>query len=184
MPSRIARTLCIAAAVFLIPAFPVLAQDGGAAPQADTLPGGASSLQESFGDWMVLCALPGGRKTCSLSQSQSDAQSRQRIVAIELAAGREGVVGGALAMPFGLVLAEGVSLKVDGGALGGQRAFRTCLPAGCIVPLSLAAGDVERLASGETLELGAIAAENNQPVTLSIPLDGFAAALQRLRALL
>ena len=183
MPSRIACNLCLAAA-FWMTAFPALAQNNGAVPQPDTLPGGASSLQENFGDWTVLCALPGGRKTCSLSQSQLDTQSRQRIVAIELAPGGEGVVGGALAMPFGLVLAEGVSLKVDGSALGGQRAFRTCLPAGCIVPLSLAAGDVEQLASGETLELGAVAAENNQPVTLSISLNGFSAALQRLRSLM
>ena len=64
------------------------------------------------------------------------------------------------------------------------RDSRTCLPAGCIVPLSLAAGDVERLASGETLELGAVAAENNQPVTLSLSLNGFSAALQRLRSLM
>ena len=81
MPSRIARNLCLAAA-FWMTAFPALAQNNGAVPQPDTLPGGASSLQENFGDWTVLCALPGGRKTCSLSQSQSDAQSRQRIVCL------------------------------------------------------------------------------------------------------
>lgn len=48
-----------------------------------TLPGGASSLQESYDDWRVFCMEPTGQKICILSQQQIDGRTRQRILALE-----------------------------------------------------------------------------------------------------
>jgi len=36
-------------------------------PSAQTLPGGASQMQETHGNWRVTCAQPGGQKVCLLS---------------------------------------------------------------------------------------------------------------------
>lgn len=86
---RAARTPALAAALLLaataiLPAsiLPAEAQTAARPPAgqaakgdaarkeaAAALPGGASSLQESFEDWTVVCALPGGHKVCSLSQT-------------------------------------------------------------------------------------------------------------------
>ena len=41
-----------------------------------------------------------------------------------------------MVLPFGLALDHGVVLQVDDGAPGPVLRFRTCLPAGCVVPLS------------------------------------------------
>lgn len=51
------------------------------------LPGGATSLREGHGDWMVACNMTTQNnvagKACSLSQEQADGQSRQRVMAVE-----------------------------------------------------------------------------------------------------
>jgi len=69
--------LAIAGAI--APLAPALAQD------APSLPGGASSLQETFGDWRVACWVTDASRNCALSQQQAR-QNGQRVLAIELRA--------------------------------------------------------------------------------------------------
>jgi len=102
---------------------------------ASTLPGGASSLQETYDDWQVVCGQQGGVKRCAMVQQQISKENRQRVLDIELwPAGDK--LQGALMLPFGLALDQGVTLQVDDAAPGQPLHFRTCLPGGCVVPLS------------------------------------------------
>ena len=55
-----------------------------AAADAPQLPGGASALSETHGDWTVNCQISGTNKVCSLSHQQFNKQSNQRLLAIEL----------------------------------------------------------------------------------------------------
>src|SRR5262245_19379174 len=103
------------------------------AQTAPTLPGGASSLTETHGDWTVACALQDKALRCGLSQQQSDPKSRQRMLAVELALAADGKADGALVLPFGLALDKGVVPRIDDGKPMQTLPFRTCLPAGCIV---------------------------------------------------
>jgi len=152
------------------------------APQAAQLPGGANSLQESFDDWRVICATQGTVRRCTVAQEQSSAQSRQRILAIELGMNGDKLEG-ILVLPFGLVLDRGAALQLDDQPAQAALRFRTCLPAGCLVPISFDAKTTAALRKGGSLKVK-VGLENGQDQTLPISLKGFATALDRLTALM
>jgi invasion protein IalB len=174
--------LCVAvAAGFQISS--AQAQAPAAPPPAAsaTLPGGATSLQETFGDWRVACVVEGAAKRCSLTQEQVNQQSRQRVLAIEVSSAGD-KLDGVLLMPFGLALDRGVSLQINDQPGQTSLKFRTCLPGGCLVPLSFDGKIVAALRAGTTLKAKAIAdGGQDQPFTIS--LKGFGQALDRVAVL-
>jgi invasion protein IalB len=165
------------------PAGIATAQEGAAAEAPAALPGGASSLRETHGAWVVSCVQQQA-KSCSLSQSQVDKNSGKRVLAIELGAPAGDVVNGVLVLPFGLLLDQGVTLQVDDGEPGAAMRFHTCLPAGCVVRLSFDAAMLTKLRAGTALKVNAAAAENGSPVAFSISLAGLTSALDRVAELM
>ena len=150
---------------------------------APALPGGASSLQETFEDWQVSCAVQGTVRLCRMAQQQRQKDGNQLVLAVELAPAAKDGVAGLLVLPFGLRLADGVTLQIDEGKPSPALAFSTCLPGGCLVPLGLDAGFVRALRSGAALKIGARANDGGQAVALAVSLKGFAAAHDRLKVL-
>ena len=180
-----ARILLLAALALGLaaPAGTAAAQEGGAAEAPAALPGGASSLRETHGAWVVSCVQQEA-KNCSLSQSQVDKNTRKRVLAIELGAPAGDVVNGVLVLPFGLLLDQGVTLQVDEAEPGPPLRFHTCVPAGCVVRLSFAGPALEALRAGTTLKVNGAAAENGSPVAFSISLSGLTSALERVAGLM
>ena len=153
----------------------------GAQAQA-TLPGGASSLQETYGDWTVNCVQREGPK-CLLTQ-QHNQQNGQRVLAIEIVAVNGGKTAtGTLVLPFGLELGAGVTLQVDEKPAEAPLRFSTCLPAGCVVPVSFEGASLAALRSGGTLKTASKAVNTDQVVALPISLKGFSAAFDRVATL-
>ena len=166
-----------------------LAQASGqpAAPPTSSLPGGASSLQENYQDWGVVCAQqPGANgqpsgKRCAMTQQQVNQQGGQRILAAELKPAGANVEA-TLFLPFGLALDKGVTLQIDDGQVTQPYRFRTCLPAGCLVQLTFDAGYMTALQKGAALKIKAIA-DTGAEAPFSLSLKGFGAASARLTAL-
>lgn len=166
-----------------------LVMTAATAAQAENggLPGGASSLTETHGDWTVSCRIqPQGEgqqaiRLCSLSQQQADAKG-QRTLAVELQPTSDGA-SGALVLPFGLQLSDGVVLQIDEAKGGKPLPFSTCLPGGCLVPVAFDASRVDALAKGKALTILAKATNANE-VKLAVSLTGFANALGRTKELL
>lgn len=156
------------------------AETAQAAPLS-SLPGGATSVRETHQDWVVSCGKQGDTTRCAMSQQQQNAQSRQRILAIELQRAGDQLTG-ALVLPFGLALDSGATLQVDDANPLPVARFRTCLPAGCVAPLAFKAETVQALSRGTTLKISAVA-DGGKPVTMSVSLKGFSAARDRLQAL-
>ncbi|WP_181707847.1 invasion associated locus B family protein [Chthonobacter rhizosphaerae] len=152
----------------------------GASPS--TLPGGASSLQETFQDWFVACVQQGPGKSCSFAQIQTDNRSGQRVLSVELVPSGDTATG-ILILPFGLDLDSGVALFVGDEAVGPSLRFRTCLAVGCIVPLAFDGAATALLKSGAAMTVKA-RAENRQEVAFAVSLKGFTTALDRTAALL
>jgi len=152
-------------------------QTGG----ASTLPGGASSLNETYRDWRVACAMQGTAKQCAMSQAQTQ-QNGQRVLAIELAAPAGNLVSGTLVLPFGLALDAGVSFQIDDKPAMAPLRFRTCVPAGCLVTLSFDAPTIVALRAGTALKVKATA-DGGAAAPFSISLQGFDTALDRVAAL-
>ena len=146
-----------------------------------SLPGGATSLSESHGDWTVGCGLQSdGDKTvkvCSLVQEQLDSRTRQRVLAVELRPGKDAAKAVFL-LPFGLDLQKGTTAQVDDQKAGGVHQFRTCLPAGCVLEMEIAADLLAKLGKGNQLKLNAVA-DGGKDAQFAISLKGFQAAYNR-----
>lgn len=150
--------------------------------QLTTFPGGATTLRESYSDWQVSCSALDQGKRCSMVQQQTNSKSRQRVLTIELQRNGDGMQG-ALVLPFGIALENGVTLQVDEAPAGNPLRFRTCVPAGCLVPLSFDAALVEALGGGGALKVNAVS-DGDKSVAFSISLKGFSAAHNRIKSLL
>lgn len=158
---------------------------GGHAFAASALPGGASSMQETYQDWRVNCMQQAAAKpACTFSQTQSR-ENVQRVLAIELTIsdGGKNMLGN-LVLPFGLLLDAGVLLQVDEGKPGEARRFSTCMPGGCVVPLTFDAATAAALRMGQKLNIHARVADGNRDMVFPISLKGFAPALDRTIQLL
>ncbi|MBZ9991210.1 invasion associated locus B family protein [Mesorhizobium sp. BH1-1-5] len=175
------RSVLLVATALLVMGFAIsaFAQEAG-------LPGGATSLREGHGDWTVSCNITtqngASSKACALSQEQTDAQSRQRVLAIELRPNGQAVQG-TLVLPFGLALDQGVTLQIDDGVVLPALRFRTCLPGGCLVNLSFEDDTLAALRSGKSLKIKVVA-DGGKETNLALSLNGFPGALDRTAALL
>ncbi|MCL7997786.1 invasion associated locus B family protein [Brucella sp. 21LCYQ03] len=149
---------------------------------AAPLPGGASTLQETYEDWTVSCQSQKDTTVCAVRQDQNSSQTGQRVLTAELRNIEGGKVEGVLLMPFGLDLAKGSKLKIDETA-GPDLAFSTCLPQGCLAPISFDAKQVAALKAGASLNVTATALSPSQPVAFKVSLKGFGSALGRIVAL-
>jgi invasion protein IalB len=155
------------------------------AQEAAGLPGGATSVNESHGDWTVSCAVVpqngAQNKVCALSQQQTNSQTRQRILAVELRP-RETGAEGTLVLPFGLALDQGVALQIDDGQALPSLRFRTCLPGGCLVDLRFDAKILSALRKGNSLKIKVVA-DGGGETQLALSLKGLPSALDRTIAL-
>ena len=164
------------------------AQQQHAAPaltqtMSETLPGGASSVQETFGAWTVNCRIVDGRKGCTFSQVRGNQQTGQRSFAIELRPPRDGKTEGMLVLPFGLALSAGVKLTLDDKPLGQTVPFSTCVPDGCLAPLSFPTVATDAVKKAKVLTIGATRSGAPEPAEFAVALDGFAAAMTRVTEL-
>ncbi|WP_077966205.1 invasion associated locus B family protein [Ensifer adhaerens] len=160
------------------------AQAGGqatAAATASSLPGGASSLNETYKDWRVACEQDGSAKRCALSQAQTQ-QNGQRVLAIELNAPSGNAVSGTLVLPFGLALEPGVTFQIDDKPAMQPVHFRTCVPVGCLVSVTFDAPTLGALRAGAALKVNAVA-DGGTVAPFSISLQGFGTALDRVATL-
>lgn len=153
-------------------------------PAAATLPNGASSLTETYGLWSLNCSIQEGKKICFMHRQEVNDQGRV-VVAMNVILNADGVVSGNLTVPFGLAVNKPIRIQVDEGKAVIETGIRTCVPAGCIVPIVFDKNHVSALRSGKHLKLSmTIAAPGEPPLNdLFIQLNGFSNALNRLTAL-
>jgi invasion protein IalB len=152
------------------------------APPPVIAAGEPSSVQETYDDWVVACGQRDGKKICALTQQQTDRDSRQRVLAVELNTTTADKAEGTLVLPFGLAVSKEVTLKMDGANFGSPLQFRTCISAGCLVALSFDAQAVATLKKGSALAITATA-DNGQAVNFTLSLKGFGNGLTRTAAL-
>ncbi len=164
-----------AVAALLALSAPLSAQEA-----ASKLPNGATSLQETYQDWSPNCQ--GAQKTvCAISQQQMQ-QNGQRVMAVELRRSGDGTLAGNLILPFGLTLDAGAVLQLDDATPQKPLRFSTCLPAGCLVPLTFDVKAASAFKSATTLKVK-VQSSDAKEITPTISLKGLPAAIDRLAAL-
>src|SRR5262249_13088534 len=112
------------------------------------LPNGASSISEMYGSWTVDCRLADGQQQCRLLQRQSNSTHTQKRV-VQVRRPEDGTRAGTNVLPLGLKLDFGSLLKLDDGDLDGGRRFLTCVPAGCLLPVSFSMTGVDAMKNGK-----------------------------------
>lgn len=147
------------------------------------LPNGASSINEAYGDWVVACKRVEDKKTCTFSQLHTNNQTGQPVFAIEFQPPANGRTNSVILLPFGLRLDDGVTLTIDGRPLEPGARFLTCFPSGCLVPIAFPTAATDAMKDGEKLIVGANSSSEGEPMTFTISLNGFTAALSRIMAL-
>jgi invasion protein IalB len=161
----------------------VNAQTSYSGETSATLPNGADTLKESYGDWGVECRIIRTQKKCSIGQFQYDQKQRTMMFSIEILPPEDGDYRVTVRMPFGLSLPDGVRLKLDDQAVERRGSFATCLPNGCLVPLKFSAFSIEMIKTARTMTVSGTALGGGQSVTFDVSLKGFSAAIERLREL-
>ncbi|MDR0786255.1 MAG: invasion associated locus B family protein [Gemmatimonadota bacterium] len=155
------------------------------APSANAqsgLPGGANSLREVHGDWVVICSAQDGAKACVMQQELRVQQSGQLVLAVELQP-KSGGAEGNLVLPFGLALARGTSIQVDEGS-STSLPFRTCLPVGCVASVNFDAATLGALRRGTSLNVSVTPDGGLPEMQWAASLQGFGSAYDRAAALL
>ncbi|MGK9264083.1 invasion associated locus B family protein [Sinorhizobium meliloti] len=148
-----------------------------------TLPNGADALKETYGDWAVECTVIGIQNKCSLVPSQHDQQQRASMFSVEILIAESGENRLAVMMPFGLNLADGIRLTLDDRPAEQRGSFATCLPNGCLVPLTLPDASIEAIKKAKNLRVSATAFGGGQGPTFTVSLKGFSTAIERLKNL-
>jgi invasion protein IalB len=176
------KAFVFAGAAVLAMAAPAVAQTNAA--KGNTPPSNnPSELRETFESWTVRCVLKDAGRDCNMAHQQRHRETHQLVLAIELKKSANAGLGGILVLPFGLRLAKGITMQIDDSATPLPLQFSTCMPVGCLVPLSLDKQTIATLRAGTVLKISAVPNEDNKPVTLSVSLKGFAQGLDRLTAL-
>jgi len=161
---------------FVVTASSLQTQPKPSGDTSPTLPGGATQLQETHGDWRVTCAQQ-PQRLCTVSQQQADKDSRQLLLAIELRPVSNDRAEGTILLPFGLGVAHPIALQV--GDVSTTLLFKTCLPAGCVVPVLFDPRMINALRKETVLLVKATAAEGLQEAGFKISLNGFASGFAR-----
>lgn len=179
-----AVVFCLTAGTFVSSA---LSQTQGRTQAA--LPNSATALSEDYQDWRVACGLKEKQRVCMLTQQQRKTDTKQLVLAIELAFTDTGSLAGNLVLPFGLDLAKSVTLQSGEGQISKALPFSTCLPSGCFVRINLNEEILKDLKGGQNLKVAAKPESAAKPenaaknLVLDISAAGFAAAYQRYAAM-
>lgn len=151
---------------------------------AGGLPNGATSLTETHDTWQLNCIDENAAVTCAITQAQINSESGQQFMAVELRPDGADGLSGALVLPFGLALSQGITLGIDAQETTVALGFSTCLPAGCLVPIGFAADSIEALGTASQLSITAIISDSEDPITLTISMKGFQSATTRMASVL
>jgi invasion protein IalB len=151
------------------------------AQQTAAFPNGASSLQETYEDWTLSCAVRNNARGCVVSQNQVQ-QNGQRLLAAEVTTTPNGGAIATLLLPFGILLDAGIAPQIDDQSSLAPVRFRTCLPNGCIARFQVDPATLKRLRAGISLKLK-VTTDAETPLTLPVSLKGLSAALDRAKAL-
>lgn len=152
------------------------------AAQAGSTPAGPQVAGASASGWATSCASLSrqGSQDCTISQSVQLARTGQVVARVSVRVpGDTRQAAVLIELPLGLHLPAGVRLQVDDGRPS-ELPFQTCQAQGCLAGAPLDGDVLGALKTGKQLTL-ATQFSTREPLTLSLPLDGFASSFERVQ---
>jgi len=148
------------------------------------VPTGADVKRTTYKAWEVACLAD--NSNCAMAQIGKDQGGNPVLEMVIRKLPEPLEAGGEIAVavldvitPLGVVLTEGLALKIDGGQ-DAVAPFQVCTEQGCLVREPIADELIGRLKKGNAATVTVVAA-NQGVVTSSISLSGFTAAYNALR---
>jgi len=145
---------------------------------------GTGAKRTTYGDWEVACANDGSN--CAMAQIGNDGSGTPvlEMVIRKLAEPLEVGERTAIAVldvitPLGVVLVEGLSVKIDGGKAE-SAPFQICTEQGCLVREPVDNNLISRMKKGNNAVVSVIAA-NQGEVKATLSLSGFTKAFSTLK---
>lgn len=160
-----------------------MAKGSGPSTAAHKLPGGASSLNETYQDWQVMCQQSPVGARCAAVQQEFSNQTHQRILNVQLSPAADGHTAGVVMAPLGVALAKGVVLQADGKIVGAPMSFTACVSDGCIAPATFSASQLNMLQGAKRVEVK-LSSLTGQNLTLPLSAKGLSDAVARVNALM
>ena len=154
------------------------------APAQPPRPTGGDVQRTSYRSWEVACLAD--NSNCAMAQIGQDSAGNPVLEMVirklpePLEAGDEIAIAVLdVITPLGVVLTEGLSLKIDDGP-DAIAPFQVCTEQGCLIREPVADALIDRLKKGSNAVVTVIAA-NQGVVTSTISLSGFTAAFNALQ---
>jgi invasion protein IalB len=135
--------------------------------------------KEAFDDWIVACVQAStGKKSCVMSQTLSNAQTRQIVGVLSVGKDEAGKLFANVQTPLGFLVHAGLKLAIDAQPAV-QVPIRTCLNNGCLGVLELdakAAGDFQKA----TKLVVSMQSLDGQPINVTYSANGLQKAYAKL----
>lgn len=147
---------------------------------AQEKPGGPTKeWKEAMDDWIVACVQgANGQKSCAMSQTLSNGQTRQVISVLSIGKDNMGKLLANIQAPLGFAVSSGLQLVIDTQP-GVAVPVRTCLANGCLGILELDQKLVAQLQKATKVAVS-MQSLQAQPVTLNFSAKGLAKAYDKL----
>jgi len=138
-------------------------------------PSGADAIIESYGNWTFECRMFASQPKCSINQKLANQ------LAIELITSADGTDTKAMIiLPFGLQIAQGATIFIDGKPADHRVPFSTCTPEGCLIPLTMPPNSMEHILKSKQMKIVSFDNATGQSREFTIALDGISHAFNRL----
>lgn len=142
----------------------------GAAPDRTT---------ETFGDWSIVCAAPGGARggSCELNTSivlRGQSAPFAKIAVVRAAKDKPAQL--IALVPVNIATTSQVKISADGGKTELSISFRSCVPAGCVAQAEVTKEQLQGLGKAQA-QLTLIDA-SGKPASVQFSLRGFDQALE------
>lgn len=141
----------------------------------------SAKVGDQFGNWLFECqALAANKTACVLSQTLSQAKTKQRVLRVTLNKPENSQEFQVVAVaPLGIHIPTGITGTIDKGVSIPFK-LQTCAQQGCIATAKADRKIINALKSGKNIEISFVANTRSKRITLKVSLDGVTAGINAL----
>jgi invasion protein IalB len=145
-------------------------------PVKATVENPTKETKQTIGDWVVACAQrEGSAKTCALSQTLMQSQTRRFLSSISIGRDASGKAMGNITAPLGFAVNKGAQLQIgDGQPI--KLEFVTCVANGCLSIVEFSVSQISDMQAATKMKV-TLESLQKKPVTIEFSMNGFPKAL-------
>lgn len=145
-------------------------------PVKATVENPIKETKQTIGDWVVACAQrDGAPKTCALSQTLMQSQTRRFLSSISIGRDTSGKAMGNVTAPLGFAVNKGAQLQI-GNSQPIKLEFITCVANGCLSIVEFSVSQISDMQAANKMRV-TLESLQKKPVNIEFSMNGFPKAL-------